>query len=249
MDQQQGRREAPWKLLSFPYAGGNAASYRGLAERLGDGFEVITIEPPGRGRRAGEPLLTSIDALAADAYACCHPHLGRSYALFGHSMGASIACEVARRIVRSGAPRPLHLFVSGRQAPSIAEKHRRWDLPRDRFLTALHELGGCPREFTETPELVDYFEPILRADFQAVETAPARHGAPMPVPITVFIGDDDDVTHDDAWRWSAESSRETEVCRFPGDHFFILQHWEGIAGIIRDVVAGERRPAVAGARA
>lgn len=245
---QPGRREAPRKLLCFPYAGGNATSYRGLAEQLDGAFEVITIEPPGRGRRAGEPLLRSIDALADDAFARCRHLLGAPYALFGHSMGASIACEVARRIVRTGAHLPLHLFVSGRQAPSVAEMHRRYDLPRDRFLTALRELGGCPREFIETPELVDYFEPILRADFEAVETEPPRHRAPMPVAITVFIGDDDDVTPANAWRWSEESSLEVEVCRFPGDHFFLQQQWEGIAGIIRTATATAPSLA-AGARA
>src|SRR5262249_8303086 len=44
------------------------------------------------------------------------------YALFGHSMGAFLAYEVAHELARQGSTPPSHIFVSGRQAPQIARE-------------------------------------------------------------------------------------------------------------------------------
>lgn len=233
------------RLFFFPFAGGNSYSYRGLCERLPGFITPAPFELPGRGRRATEPLLTSMAGLLDDAWRSLRGSLSEPYALFGHSMGASLAHEFARRAAREGAPAPRHLFVSGRQAPSVPEKHRRWALPGPEFKAALLALGGCPPAVLESEELMNFFEPILRADFQAVETHAPRPGAPLDVPITALVGDRDHVALEEARLWRRETSREFELHCFGGGHFFILEHQQELAALVssRLAAAGAGRAA------
>lgn len=191
------------------------------------------MELPGRGRRAGEALRYSLEELADDAFAQLRGNLDKGrYALFGHSMGAALAYLCLRRIRRAGLPLPEVLFLSGKAAPTVIQDKGRHRLPRPEFLEMLHALGGCPPEILQHQDLIDYFEPILRADFQAIETWRHRPEDPLPVPLVVMVGRDDEVTRDKAAAWSQMTSGEFQLHEFDGDHFFIQRHWERIASLI-----------------
>ena len=220
-------------LYCLPYAGGNGYSYRPLEQHLPPHIRLAGIELPGRGRRAGEPLLHSLEALADDIFAQLRPHLGRQpYALFGHSMGAALCFLCLQRIEAAGLPYPQTVFLSGKSAPSAHEKKARHLLPRDGFVDMLRDLGGCPPEILAEQELIDYFEPILRADFQAVETWNPVPRPPLPVPLVVLHGRDDEVTREQALAWAKETSAGFEFHEFDGAHFFIQQHWRQIASVV-----------------
>lgn len=197
------------------------------------GLKVSGIELPGRGCRAGEELCLSLEELADDVFAQLRKNIGKDrYALFGHSMGAALAYLCLLRIRRAGLPLPEALFLSGKEAPAVSKGKVRHLLPRSEFIKMLHDLGGCPLEILQNEELIAYFEPILRADFQAVETWQHRAEEPLPVPLVVLIGHGDDVDRDEAAAWSLETSRSFQLHEFDGGHFFIQFHWRKIASII-----------------
>lgn len=220
-------------LYCLPYAGGNAYSYRPLEKHLPKEIRLAGIEIPGRGLRVSEPLVYSLEALADDVFAQLKPHLGEGpYALFGHSMGAALCFLCLQRIRAAGLPYPEMVFLSGKSAPSVNEKKTRHLLPRDAFVDMLRELGGCPPEILEEEELIDYFEPILRADFQAVETWRTTERAPLPVSLVVLHGQDDEFPREEAMAWSKETTSIFRFHEFVGDHFFIQRHWAQIAQLI-----------------
>jgi len=219
-------------LFCFPFAGGNSYSYKAIEAALPVGIRLVPFELPGRGTRSRELPKNTLMELVEDAFANLKGRLQGPYAFFGHSMGASLAHELARRIVRAGLTPPLYLFVSGRQAPSVPEKRRRWDLPKEQFLDMLRRLGGCPPEILQSEEFMEFFEPILRADFEAVETHVSKPGSPLDVPIAVLIGDQDEVTREEAQQWQHETTREIAVSQFRGGHFFIFEHQREIADLI-----------------
>lgn len=191
------------------------------------------MELPGRGRRAGETLRYTLDELADDAYTQLRGNLDKGrYALFGHSMGAALAYLCLLRIRHAGLPLPEALFLSGKAAPGVVQDKGRHRLPRPEFLEMLHALGGCPPEILQHEDLIDYFEPILRADFQAIETWRHHPEEPLPVPLVVLVGRDDEVTRDKAAAWSHVTSGEFRLHEFDGDHFFIQRHWQRIASLI-----------------
>ncbi len=174
-----------------------------------------------------------MDALVTLLFDELRPALGADYALFGHSLGASVAYELARRIAAvPGLAPPRQLIVSGRAAPSVPERRFRHQLGRDAFRQMLRDLGGCPPGVLESDDLMEYFEPILRADFELVETHAPAPGAPLAVPILALIGDADDVTRADAEAWQQETTQPLEIVSFPGDHFFVLQRWPEIGALM-----------------
>ncbi len=219
------------RLICFPFSGGGATSYRGLGSSFDD-IVVSTVELPGRGRRIAEPLLDACDPIVDDLLRQVRPLLHEPYALFGHSMGALLAYLVAQRVRREGLPLPLSLVVSGGQAPSRIAS-RGWHLlPRSEFRGVLSELGGCPPAILAEPELMDLYEPVLRADFTAMATYRHVPAPPFDFPITSLIGTEDHVSEEEAGDWQRETTQPLQLRCLPGDHFFILRHWAEIRRVV-----------------
>lgn len=213
------------RLVCLPFAGGGAAVYRPLALGFGPDVEVSALQLPGREQRFREPLLRSIAAMTDDALAAIAPFQDRPLVLFGHSMGAIIAYETARRLAARGGPQPAGVIVSGRAAPgaprpSAVLAHRFDD---DGFIAHLRDLNGTPDEVLAEPELMQIVLPILRADFEAIETwRPPETPTPLACPVLALAGDRDPDAGPDAmagWRDFAAGDFEAET--FAGDHFFV----------------------------
>ena len=98
----------------------------------------------------------------------------------------------------------------------------------------MKDLGGMPDAILENEDLLSYFEPILRADFQACETYTYERSEPFNIPMTVITGTEEDMTLEDIELWQNESSQKVDFIRMPGKHFFILEHAEEILKIITE---------------
>ena len=57
---------------------------------------------------------------------------------------------------------------------------------------------GC---IAASEEFLRYYEPILRADLVALEAWRPGRMAPLPAPITVFLGESDMVTEQQGRQW------------------------------------------------
>lgn len=215
------------KLFCFPFAGGSSFSYRELAQAA-NSFDLHPLELPGRGRRAGESLARDIDVMVHDLLRQVDPDAGQ-FAFFGHSMGASLAWLAARQLADQRRRTPTVLFVSGCNAPMVREP-RQWHLlPPDEFAQLLRDMGGCPPQVLADPDLLDYFVPIIRADFEAHAKFQCLETRPFEIPVVVFSGSDDPyVNPDGLQRWREVTSSHFECHLFPGGHFFLFDHWEAI---------------------
>jgi surfactin synthase thioesterase subunit len=220
-------------LFLFPFAGGSIYSYTKYKEVAPSNLKLIPLELPGRGRRITQPLLTNADAMVDDLLKQIKPMLNEPYAFYGHSMGTLLAYLVTKRIIREGLNQPLHLFMTGRFGPSAEDPDPpNHSLPKDEFRNKLKEMGGSPDEVLADETLMDFFEPFLRADFQAIEEYEYEPSEPFDIPILAIVGKDERITHDQVMTWQRETTRPLDVRWFNGPHFFIFNYSSEIMRLI-----------------
>ena len=225
------------RLFCFPFAGGGASTYRTWRKALGPEIEVCPVQPPGRESRIREDPFRRLEPLVETVAVTLRPWLAWPFALFGHSMGALIAYELARFLPSLGLPGPLHLFVSGATPPHRrAPSQKTHALPDDAFKSALRDLDGTPEAVLAHPELMDLMLPTLRADFEMCETYAPAELERLACPITAFGGSEDaQVSPGDLTAWSALTRAGFEACLLAGDHFFLGPR----AGEILERIAGK----------
>jgi medium-chain acyl-[acyl-carrier-protein] hydrolase len=227
------------RLFCFPYAGGGAAVYRAWADALPDGVEVCAIRLPGRDLRLGEPPFRRVGDAAERIADALHRHLDLPYAIFGHSMGAVLGYEVARRIRSDTGLEPRRLLVSGHRAPHRpARRPPLHCLADDALIDAIRKLNGTPAEVFEHRELLALMLPLLRADFELVETWRELPGPRLSCPVTALGGDQDSgVPPEDLAAWHAVTDGPFTSVLFKGDHFFINTARDTVLDLLRRQLA------------
>lgn len=225
------------KLFCIPFSGGNAYSYAGFAKYLPENIELCNLELPGRGKRITDPLLHSIDEMTEDLFMQIKNKIDGHYAIFGHSLGALLGVTLCRYIAAEGMKLPLMFFPSGYTAPSLIEPDNKHSLPDDQFINMLKEMEGTPDELLEDKSFIEFFLPVIRADFQAISDynyTPKK--SPLDVPICVMFGSDEDISDEDAAAWQQETDNTISIHRFEGGHFYIFDNTEKICDLIAEKI-------------
>ena len=219
----QPNPQASLRLFCLPYAGAGASIFNHWVKQLPTEIELCAIQSPGRENRLTESPLTRIKELVNLLVPDLKPYLDRPFALFGHSMGALLSFEITRELRRRNYPLPIHLFVSGRNAPQLLDLqppiHR---LPDDRFIEKIENFNGTPEAVWQDKKLVEQILPILRADFALLETYFYANEPPLDLPITAFGGlKDSQVEQVKLAAWKHQTTANFTLQMFEGDHFFL----------------------------
>jgi surfactin synthase thioesterase subunit len=230
------------RLFCLPHAGSGAAGFYRWKRLLPETIRVCPVLLPGRELRLGEPALRRAEPVVGALQTEVGPMLGeRPYALFGHSMGALLAFEWARRIAADGLPEPRMLIVSGRNAPWFPAHRALHALPDPAFVEALQErYGGVPDGFLDDAEMRALFLPILRADLEVVETYAFKPAPPLRCPVMSLAGEQDrSVSEAGLAAWEETTAGPFSSRRIAGDHFFHLGAGQGeLLALIADALAG-----------
>jgi surfactin synthase thioesterase subunit len=224
-------------LLCLPYAGGSSVVYKKWGRYFDESINIIPVELAGRGKRLSENFYKDMESAIDDIYKISAPFIEEGeYALYGHSMGSTIAFELCQRIISENKRQPVHLFVSGRYPPDVSKKSKCLSkLPDKEFMDEILRLGGTSKEVFDNKELCSLFVPIIKADYRIIEEYKyINRNQKFNCGITVFNGrSDEDVTYEDALEWGKHTSVGCGVYEFDGDHFFINNKAKEITDIIK----------------
>ena len=212
------------RLVCFPHAGGSASYYYPLSERFSPAIDVIALQYPGRQDRRQEACIKDLNVLA-DKITEQLVRLGDSPTLlFGHSMGATLAFEVALRLERAGLY-PERIFVSGRRAPSRYRHERVHQGSDDQIVAELRTLAGTDQRVFGDEELLRMVLPAIRNDYRAAETYEYSAGPRLRCPITALAGDrDPKASAEEVRAWSEHTDAGFEVRTYSGGHFYLVGH-------------------------
>jgi medium-chain acyl-[acyl-carrier-protein] hydrolase len=231
--------DARMQLLCFPYAGGATAVFRPWQPPLAGSLRLHAPRLPGRETRHGERAIDDMGALI-DALASTFP-AEPPYAMFGHSLGAIVAFELARRLRSAGRPLPVHLFAAGSPAPDLRQRVDLGELPSAELWAKLRTLDGTPAGVLDSPELRELVEPMLRTDFLLSDRYIYTEQPPLPCPVTVLRGAADrGVSAAQAAGWARHTSGPCVVEVFEGDHFFIASARDRVVALVERTLRGQR---------
>ncbi len=214
--------QADLRLFCLPHAGGDTWMFRDWHLVLSPTVEVCPIRLPGRGSRIDEPSFTEIVDLAGALAEGLAEALEKPFAIFGHSMGALVGFELARRLRRDRGKSPVMLGVAACPAPILPSlRPPLSQLPPDLMIEAMHRRYGTGRALADSEDLMRLMLPILRADFGACERYVPVEDQPLDCPIAAYGGTNDRTVENkalDAWRDQTTNAFLRQMIE--GDHFF-----------------------------
>ena len=223
------------RLVCFPPAGAGAGFYRQWGRLAPAHLDILVVQYPGREDRIAEPCVSRMPDLADAIAQAVLPHTDLPVALFGHSMGAAVAHEVARRLEQAGVVLS-HLFVSGRPPPHRQRPNTIHSRDDAGILSEIARLGGTATAVLDHAELRALLIPPIRNDFRLIETYAGDLDPPLRTPVSAFIGDQDtEVTADEADDWRRITEANFSLRVYPGGHFYLNDQ---LARLIHDLVSG-----------
>ncbi|MFJ9622180.1 thioesterase II family protein [Streptomyces sp. NPDC101181] len=229
-------------LICLPFAGAGPSFFTPWQPVAPAGLRILPLSLPGREKRFPEPAYTSVAPAVEDAYAQVAEELGGAggpVVLFGHSMGAVLAYELAHRIAGSpGGPRLDALVVSGSPGPWTPRTDRAGGLPDEEFAMRVRAFAGYDHPALAVPEMRELLLPTLRADVQLHESYVPSSARPLGVPVVSVRGREDTlVGAAQAAEWGRATTSELTVAELDGGHMYLTEQ----PGALLDLVAAELR--------
>lgn len=228
---------ASTQLVCLPHAGGSASFFLPVAKALAPGTDVLAVQYPGRQDRRNEKGMDNIPELADAVTREVREWADRPVTLFGHSMGATVAFEVARRL-RGTDVDLLGVIVSGRCAPPCTCMSERELSTDENILDEVRRMSGTDDQVLADDDILGMILPALRSDYAAVQSYRSEPGASVPCPVVAMTGDaDPQVPVDDARAWVDHTEADFELHVFPGGHFYLNDQAAAVIGAVKQHIA------------
>jgi pyochelin biosynthetic protein PchC len=211
------------RLFCCHHAGGNATQYRGWGEAFEDSIELIGIQLPGRRERLAEPPVSCVQAAAGQIAEEIARHGLNSgpIALFGQSLGALVAYELASTLQAQYQIGVRHLIVACAKAPHLMRHVEPVSQLSDlQFIAHLRSYGGTEDEILADTDLMLLLCSTMKADFRMVELYRASPYGSLRSAVTALGGADDKyVSEADLAAWQLATRGHFSHLMLAGGHF------------------------------
>lgn len=229
----------PITLFCFPCAGASATSYLRWRRQVPPWLRIEPVEYPGRGLRMNASPLRSVDALVTDL---CHGPLAKisgPFAFLGHSLGALLAyeCTYFMRYRRRALPHCLFAVCSPSPSTRDPGPYRR-DWTDEALTRELKIMNGTATEVFDHPELLRTALDQLATDFAlCADFKNDAQRSPLPIPIHVIGGLQDDITAHSLEAWGNHTSVSGDITWVEGGHFFLRQDPSALLALVQSTLA------------
>ena len=219
---RQGERPRA-RLVCLPHAGGSASFFRPWLAHLPADIDLLAAQYPGREERFSEPCVPCLATLAHQISEALLALPHSPVLLFGHSMGAAIAYEVAVHLEQAGQG-VSHVFVSAHPPPHRqpdSDLHRQDDAS---LIADIRRQADDAASHWDDPQVRALFLPMVRSDYQAIETWGRQHLHALAAPLDVLLAQaDQEVSLAQASAWRDLTRHTPDIQLFDGHHFYLRQ--------------------------
>ncbi|MBB1584460.1 thioesterase II family protein [Serratia sp. OS31] len=207
------------QLVVFPHAGGGTSFYQHWRDLLPDETDLFVVQYPGREEAQNVPFWTT----ATQAIEACSHDLRSSLGIapmviFGHSMGALLAMQVAGAL--AGSRFHFETVLSAQRVPSelLSLQHEQQRLAVLESIVTFSERSGSLVLDDITRPMVTG---LILQDLQLLGKLAAK---PLPgLSPRIFGGDQDPLVNALSLLQWQEDLPGSQVRFFPGDHFYFMQ--------------------------
>ena len=216
-----------------------------MQERLLPEIESIAFELPGRSDRFTEKFVSNLEEAVSDIYEQLISQLPDEYCIVGNSMGSIVGFLLAHKLKQDNKPLPKHLFLASRLSPDAYRNEPNIiGISSDDFWKVVQQYDGVPEQLLAHRELKEFYEPILRADFELLQhfNQTFERAAPLDIPATILFGDKDvrNVSAEKMQGWRKFFTTEIDIQSFEGGHFFLYEN-EKVVDFIKQKVLQDIR--------
>ncbi|MFE1312899.1 thioesterase II family protein [Streptomyces sp. NPDC058755] len=226
-------------LVCVPFAGAGASFFHPWEALAGEKLRIVAVQPPGREWKLVEEPYRDAAQAAAGLLPEIVEEIGDAdrVALFGHSLGAVLAYELAHLLAARPGIEVVRLFVSGSPGPWTRRPVQATGLDDEQFLDRVREFAGYRHDALENEEMRELILPVLRADVEMHENYTPSTDRPLPAPITALRARGDElVTGEQTGEWSKATSSTFTLVEVDGGHMYLTEDTAGLLRLIEDEV-------------
>lgn len=205
---------------------------------------MTTVTLPGRDHRSGEDRVVDIDECVQMLCREQEGILAEPHILLGHSLGAVLAYSIAHQQLSAGSRGPEAVIAAACRPPGLGpfgdEIYRVDDAE---LATELVRHGGLPAKVLTRPEWLRLLVPTVRDDLQIQRSFGDREVIPLPCPLHIFAGSDDELVSPAMMaEWARYSVRPQPPRVFDGGHFLFRRPTEALVTALVDIIYDHTLP-------
>lgn len=206
---------AMFRIFCFHDAGGDSTLFRGWEDQMGDTFEVVALELPGRGENSEEEMPLSSEDLVGQLKEELRPYLNKPYLFFGHSMGGLLAFETARALRHEELQQPELIVLSSVPALNTYVKQ---DIEFEKLSAEIPNLRTMDAGIRKSVLR------LLKNDLRMISSYRYVASKPLNLDLLAIRGREDlRITDQQVKQWKEETTGSFKVITRPGGHRYITE--------------------------
>lgn len=226
---------AEYNFFCFPHAGAGASLYAKWSKIIPDNYSYYPVLYPMRENRRTENMPSSIQQLAQNiAEENIDLFKSKPSIFFGHCFGALVAYEVSLLLKKENSS-PALIVAASSESPRKSElKISLKNSSIETIANLFIDIGYMPEASRNNKVYLDFFMPVLKADYTLVEEYIPDFSERSSSPVFAIYGNEDKKTRlAELKKWADFTDNAFMEKEYSGNHFFINEN--NLSSIINDI--------------